>query len=327
MCAYPGTLLATRDFVVASEISCRNNSRIPVHPRGPSGPANTGPREQEHGHMRALNPRASSQVAILLNANAKKVTPRVKARIDKNRAECIVVDPRRTLTAEAAHLHIPAKPGTDLALLNGLLHLLRERGRLDRAFVEAHTEGWAELDAMLDQYPPQWVAKICSIDESLLQRAADILGQASKLITFWTMGANQSIQGTFNTNAICNLHLALGQIGRPGCGPFSLTGQPNAMGGREVGGLANLLPAHRDLLNADHRTEVEKFWNSPVKIASKPGLTATEMFDALADGRMKAIWIVCTNPLVSLPDARKAEEALKIVHDTGTRDARISRQK
>jgi len=253
---------------------------------------------------------------LFVGSNAAECHPvtfeRVKARIDKNRAECIVVDPRRTLTAEAAHLHIPAKPGTDLALLNGLLHLLRERGRLDRAFVEAHTEGWAELDAMLDQYSPQWVATICSIDESLLQRAADILGQASKLITFWTMGANQSIQGTFNTNAICNLHLALGQIGRPGCGPFSLTGQPNAMGGRDCGYMGHTLPGYRFVADADHRQQMESFWGlSPGHLPSQVGYDAVRMFDALSTGELKAIWIIGSNPAATMPRLSRVRDGLE----------------
>src|SRR5690606_25346944 len=140
---------------------------------------------------------------------------------------------------------------------------------------------------------------------------ADWIGQSKGFLSLWTMGLNQSVIGVNKNLSLINLHLITGKIGTPGNGPFSLTGQPNAMGGRETGGLANMVPAHRDVTKAAHREEMELFWNAPVKIAHKPGFTATEMFEALADDRLKAIWVINTNPLVSMPDLNMAEKALK----------------
>ncbi len=223
----------------------------------------------------------------------------------------IVVDPRKTQTAAMADLHLQINPGTDVVLNHAIGRLLIEKEAIDLNFINNHADGFEAYQAKVFEKTLKESATICGVRAEDIKWAAEYISRAKGFITMWTMGLNQSVIGVNKNLSLINLNLITGHIGKPGSGPFSLTGQPNAMGGREVGGLANLLPAHRDLLNADHRTEVEKFWNSPVKIASKPGLTATEMFDALADGRMKAIWIVCTNPLVSLPDARKAEEALK----------------
>lgn len=237
---------------------------------------------------------------------------RVMRRIEKARAECIVVDPRRTPTAEAATLHLPIKPGTDLALLNGLLHLLHRDGQLDDAFIAGHTEGWGAVEEMLAEYTPSKVAEICGLRVYDLKQAAHVLGQAKNLITFWTMGVNQSVQGTFTNNAIINLHLALGQIGRPGCGPFSLTGQPNAMGGRDVGYMAHLLPGQRQIANADHRKWMEQFWGvAPGTIHSHAGYDAVAMFDALERGEIKAIWIAGTNPAASMPNLPRIRAALQ----------------
>src|SRR5688500_18013856 len=186
---------------------------------------------------------------FFVGSNAAECHPvtftRVRQRIDKHGARCIVVDPRKTATAQAAQLHLPIRPGTDLALLNGLLHLLARDGKLDRSFIANHTEGWAELERILPQYSAENVARICGLDAAQLLAAAKVLSGAKSLLTFWTMGVNQSVLGTFTSNALINLHLATGQIGKPGCGPFSLTGQPNAMGGRDVGHLSHQLPGQR----------------------------------------------------------------------------------
>jgi anaerobic selenocysteine-containing dehydrogenase len=250
------------------------------------------------------------------------VFERVQRRIEKGRAECIVVDPRRTPTAEAASLHLPIRPGTDLTLLNGLLHLLWSWGKLDQAYMTGHTEGWAELEAMLPQYPPDRVARTCGIPAYHLVHAARILGASRRLISFWAMGVNQSVQGTFSSNAIINLHLALGQIGRPGCGPFSLTGQPNAMGGRDVGYMSHLLPGQRQIANADHRRQMEQLWGlRPGTIHPHAGYDAVAMFDAVERGEVRALWIVGTNPAASMPNLPRVRAALEaaefvIVQDT-----------
>src|SRR4051794_24989031 len=151
----------------------------------------------------------------------------------KSGAKLIVVDPRRSATADKADLFLPIRPGTDLALLNGLLHLLVTDGHIDRAFIDDHTDGWELMPELLRDYPPSRVAHITGLAEADIRTAARWIGEAGEWMSLWTMGLNQSTHGTWNTNALCNLHLATGAICRPGSGPFSLTGQPNAMGGRE----------------------------------------------------------------------------------------------
>ncbi|MFK0379543.1 molybdopterin-dependent oxidoreductase [Pandoraea sp. NPDC090278] len=221
----------------------------------------------------------------------------------------IVVDPRRTDTAAMADLHLPIVPGTDVALFHGMLHHLIWEGRIDRRYIDAHTDGFDGLKQVLRAYPPQLVADICGIEESALRQAADWFGESPAALSLYCMGLNQSSHGTEKNLALIHLHLATGQIGRAGAGPFSLTGQPNAMGGREVGGLATMLAAHRDIGNAAHRGEVEQLWGVQ-GLSDTPGLPAVEMFDAVRDGRIKAIWIACTNPVHSMPDSARVREAL-----------------
>jgi ferredoxin-nitrate reductase len=237
---------------------------------------------------------------------------RVEAHKQANpNVKIIVVDPRKTQTAAVADLHLQINPGTDVVLYHAIGRLLIDQEAVDLDFIANHSDGFEKYKEQVFKRTIKESAQICGVKADDIRWAADYIGRAKGFLSMWTMGLNQSVIGVNKNLALINLHLITGQIGKPGSGPFSLTGQPNAMGGREVGGLANLLPAHRDLTKQEHREYVEEFWGSPVKIAPKPGLTATEMFEALADGRMKAIWIVCTNPLVSLPDVRKAEEALK----------------
>jgi ferredoxin-nitrate reductase len=222
----------------------------------------------------------------------------------------IVVDPRITDTCAIADLHLPINPGTDITLNHAIGRLLIENGDIDIDFITNHAEGFEQYSAIVFERTLAESAHICGLSESSIQLAAKYIGDAKGFITMWTMGLNQSAIGVNKNLSLINLNLITGHIGKPGSGPFSLTGQPNAMGGREVGGLANLLPAHRELSNPIHREEVQKFWGGSI-IQPKPGLTATEMFEALNDGRLKAIWIMCTNPLTSLPNVRLAEEALK----------------
>jgi sulfite reductase (NADPH) flavoprotein alpha-component len=178
-------------------------------------------------------------------------------------AKLIVVDPRRTATADKADLYLPVRPGTDLALLNGLLHLLVENGHIDADFIAAHTEGWEAVRPFLADYPPSVVADVTGIPEADLRMAAEWIGAAGNWVSLWTMGLNQSTHGTWNTNAICNLHLATGAIGRTGSGPFSLTGQPNAMGGREMGYMGPGLPGQRSVLVPADRAFTEQVWGLP----------------------------------------------------------------
>ncbi|HMO60589.1 MAG TPA: molybdopterin-dependent oxidoreductase [Ferruginibacter sp.] len=238
---------------------------------------------------------------------------RVEAAKEKNpNLKIIVSDPRKTQTCAIADVHLQLNPGTDITLHHAIGRCLVENGDIDFDFIKDHTNGFEEYRKSIFNKTIAQAAAICGIDEKDIREAATYIANAKGFITMWTMGLNQSVVGVNKNLSLINLNLVTGHIGKPGSGPFSLTGQPNAMGGREVGGLSNLLPAHRDLTNQQHRNEVEKFWQIPLgTIQPKPGLTATEMFEALNEGKLKAIWILCTNPLISLPDVRKAEAGLK----------------
>jgi assimilatory nitrate reductase catalytic subunit len=232
------------------------------------------------------------------------------AKRDNPEQKWIVVDPRRTETAEAADLHLQILPGTDVALFNGLAHLLLWEGLADRKYIEAHTQGFDALRDMVRNCTPALTAQLCGIKEDALVQCARWFGGNTPTLSLYCQGLNQSTSGTEKNAALINLHLLTGQIGKPGAGPFSLTGQPNAMGGREVGGLANLLSAHRDLSNPQHRAEVAALWGVD-DVPSKPGKTAVEMFQAAADGAIDVLWIVCTNPSQSLPDQPMVKRALE----------------
>jgi assimilatory nitrate reductase catalytic subunit len=226
----------------------------------------------------------------------------------------IVVDPRRTETAEMADLFLQIQPGTDVALYHGMLHLLLWEGRVDHRFIEQHTSGFEALRDAVRPWTPAEAARVCGIEESALVQAARWFAQADRehggaTLSLYCQGLNQSAAGTDKNAALINLHLATAQIGKPGAGPFSLTGQPNAMGGREVGGLSNLLSAHRDLANPQHRAEVASLWKVR-DVPARPGKSAMEMFQAAADGEIKALWIACTNPAQSLPDQAMVRRAL-----------------
>ncbi|MGI5366825.1 molybdopterin-dependent oxidoreductase [Streptomyces iakyrus] len=238
-------------------------------------------------------------------------------------AKLIVVDPRRTATAAKADLFLQVRPGTDLALLNGLLHLLLENGHTDPEFVADHTEGWEELPGFLADYHPAAVAGITGLDEDDLREAARIIGEAGRRwMSCWTMGLNQSTHGTWNTNALVNLHLATGAICRPGAGPFSLTGQPNAMGGREMGYMGPGLPGQRSVLVPEERAFTEEVWELPPGTlrADGVGQGTVEMFRQLADGEIKACWIICTNPVASVANRRTVIEGLEAAEFVVTQD-------
>lgn len=221
----------------------------------------------------------------------------------KTGAKLIVVDPRRTTTADKADLHLAIKPGTDLALLNGLLHLLVANGDIDEDFIAQHTEGWEAMPAFLADYPPERVAEITGIPEADIRTAAAMIAESGEWMTCWTMGLNQSTHGTWNTNAICNLHLATGAICRPGSGPMSLTGQPNAMGGREMGYMGPGLPGQRIVLSAEDRAFCEEEWGlDPGTIRADVGPGTIALFEQATAGAIKACWIICTNPVASVPN-------------------------
>jgi ferredoxin-nitrate reductase len=236
---------------------------------------------------------------------------RVEAHKQANpNVKIIVIDPRLTQTASQADLHLQIHPGTDIVLTNIIGRILIENNWIDQDFITNHTDGFEAYREQVFIRTLTEAAEICGILASDIQLAAKYIHESKGFLSMWTMGLNQSVVGVNKNLSLIDLHLITGRIGKEGNGPFSLTGQPNAMGGREVGGLSNMLPAHRDLLNPAHREEIQAFWGG-TKISDKPGFTATEMFQALADGRMKAIWIVTTNPMVSLPDLNMVEKGLQ----------------
>ena len=259
---------------------------------------------------------------FLAGANMAYAHPVLFRRIeDARRANpalrIIVADPRRTDTAEIADLYLPLAPGSDVALFHGMLHVLLWDGLVDSAFIDLHTSGFAALKERVREFTPREAARLCAIPEADLVRAAHWFShkehggpRAGATLSLYCQGLNQSADGTSKNAALINLHLAAGQIGRPGAGPLSLTGQPNAMGGREVGAMANLASAHRDLDNEGHRREIAHLWGYDA-VPRVPGLTAVEMFEAAAEGKIKALWIACTNPAQSMPDQALVRRALE----------------
>jgi assimilatory nitrate reductase catalytic subunit len=236
----------------------------------------------------------------------------IRAKQQRPELRLVVIDPRRTATCDLADLHLPLRAGTDVTLFNGLLNWLANHDQVNRRFVEQHTSGAARalLAAANTAGDVAAVARICGVDASLLTRFYEWFGATEKVISAFSQGVNQSSSGTDKGNSIINAHLLTGRIGRPGMGPFSITGQPNAMGGREVGGLANTLAAHMEIENPEHRRIVRDFWQAP-RLAERPGRKAVDMFEAIHRREIKAVWIVATNPVVSLPNADRAREALR----------------
>lgn len=232
------------------------------------------------------------------------------AKSQRPQMKVIVIDPRRTDTCDLADLHLAILPGTDVALFHGILHLLLWEDWVDRDFIKAHTEGLADLKNLVRDYTPAMVAQLCGISVEQLHQCAESIGNASSFLSLWCMGLNQSTAGSAKNSALINLHLATGQIGRPGAGPFSLTGQPNAMGGRETGSLSNLLPGHREAANPEHRAEVARYWGVE-QLPATTGLSAIELFEQVRNGKVKALWIACTNPAQSMPDQTAVREALQ----------------
>ncbi|MGX8274578.1 bifunctional nitrate reductase/sulfite reductase flavoprotein subunit alpha [Streptomyces sp. PBSH9] len=268
---------------------------------------------------------AHADVFLVTGANMADCHPilflRMMERV-KAGARLIVVDPRRNATAAKADLYLRIRPGTDLALLNGLLHLLVENGHTDPAFIAEHTEGWEQMPAFLRDYPPAAVAEITGIPEDDIRQAARWIGEAGEWMSCWTMGLNQSTHGTWNTNALINLHLATGAICRPGSGPFSLTGQPNAMGGREMGYMGPGLPGQRSVLSDEDRAFTEELWGIEPGIlrADGSGSGTVDMFRRMAEGEIKACWIICTNPVASVANRRTVIEGLEAAEFVVTQD-------
>ena len=256
-----------------------------------------------------------ADLVILTGSNLAWCHPVLYQRIAAAKArrpglKVVVIDPRRTMTADIADLHLAIRPDTDVALFVGLFSHLVSSNAVDQNYVAAHTTGFAETFAAAAGVSFGDVLEQTGLPAMQLREFYRLFTTTQKVVTCYSQGVNQSSSGTDKVNAILNCHLATGRIGRPGMGPFSLTGQPNAMGGREVGGLANMLAAHMAIENAEDRDRVQRFWQSPA-IAQKPGLKAVDLFQAVADGRIKALWIMATNPVVSMPDADVVEAAIR----------------
>ena len=256
-----------------------------------------------------------ADLLVLVGSNTAWCHPVLFQRMVANRRErgarIVVIDPRRTVTAEEADLFLPIAPGMDTALFCGLFVHLADSGALDQTYIDAHTSGFpAALDRARSIAPDvRATAKVCGLAENDVAQFFDWFRATPRAVTAFSQGVNQSAQGTDKVNAIINCHLATGRIGKPGAGPFSLTGQPNAMGGREVGGLANQLAAHMDF-TPEAIDRVGRFWRAPL-IATRPGLKAVEMFEAIERGEIKALWVMATNPAVSLPRAGAMRDALR----------------
>jgi ferredoxin-nitrate reductase len=257
-----------------------------------------------------------ADLLLVIGSNMAEAHPVLWDRIRQRRRQAdppalVVIDPRRTPTAAAADEHLPVAPGGDIALCNALAQRLWALGSVDEAFVREHTSGFDAYVAMLQAQDPRELEAACGVPPEQLDRLAARIAKARAWLSLYCMGLGQSTVGMWKHNALINLHLMTGQIARVGAGPFSLTGQPNAMGGREAGLLAHQLPGYRLIENPDDRRQVETLWGLPPgHISPQPGLTAIEMFRALETGRLKAIWIAATNPLVSLPDLHQVRRAL-----------------
>lgn len=232
----------------------------------------------------------------------------------------VVVDPRRTETAAAADLHLAITPGTDVALFHAMLNVMIWEDLLDRDYIDAHTTGFSKLKARVHDFTPQVAQGICGVPAADITQAARWFAQSHAALSLYTMGLNQSSAGTAKNASLIHLHLACGQIGRVGAGPFSLTGQPNAMGGREAGGMATLLPGHREPGNPEHRQEVADLWGVP-SLPDTPGAPAVELFERLERGDIKAVWIVATNPAQSMPDQAQVRRALACAEFVVLQDA------
>ncbi|MEB2786027.1 molybdopterin-dependent oxidoreductase [Algoriphagus sp. E1-3-M2] len=252
---------------------------------------------------------------LIAGANPAWCHPILFRRLEKHKeknpnVKIIVVDPRKTDSATFADIHLQIIPGTDIILYNAIGRRIIDIGLADKEFIEKHTENYLKYRKQVMETSLKEASKLCGVSIDEIKQVAEIIGESKGFISMWAMGLNQSAIGTDKNFSLLNLSLVTGRIGKPGNGPFSLTGQPNAMGGREVGGMANLLAVHKDLNNPVHRQEVANFWGVN-EISPEPGYAATEMFDALESGEMKAVWIICTNPMVSLPNSKRIEKALQ----------------
>jgi ferredoxin-nitrate reductase len=321
LCMYGSGQFQTEDYYIAQKLmkGCLGTNNFDANSRLCMSSAVAGYIQSfgSDGPPCSYDDLDETDCAFLIGTNTAECHPILFNRLQKHRkknrkVKMVVVDPRRTPTAEAADLHLAIQPGTDIDLLNGIAYLLMQWGYWDGLFIDDCTSNFPAYAEVLKHYPPDIVAKRCGIEIKDLEMAARYWGQAQKVLSLWSMGVNQSSEGTAKVRTIINLHLMTGQIGKPGAGPFSLTGQPNAMGGREAGGLSHLLPGYRTVKNPEHRAEMEQFWGlKPGQIAAQPGRAAWDIITGLEAGEVGFLWIAATNPAVSFPDLDRTKAALK----------------
>lgn len=320
LCVYGSGQFVTEDYYVAQKLmkGCLGTNNFDANSRLCMSSAVSGYIQSfgSDGPPCCYDDLELTDCAFIVGSNTAECHPIVFNRLAKYHkknpnVKMIVVDPRRTPTAEAADLHLAIKPGTDIDLFNGIAYLLLRKRAIDPEFIQDCTENFSAFAEVVSSYTPDFVASRCGISVSDLETAARYWEQSQRVLSLWSMGINQSSEGTAKVRSLINLHLMTGQIGKPGCGPFSLTGQPNAMGGREAGGLSHLLPGYRFVKNAEHRTQVEEFWGiAPGSISPNPGRTAWEMILGLETGDVELLWIAATNPVVSMPDLERTKAAL-----------------
>ena len=321
LCMYGSGQLQTEDYYIAQKLmkGCLGTNNFDANSRLCMSSAVAGYIQSfgSDGPPCCYEDLELTDCAFLIGTNTADCHPivfnRLRKHHKKNRhVKMIVVDPRRTQTAEAADLHLAIKPGTDIDLLNGIAHLLLKWNAFNSLFIDECTQGFPEFAEVIRQYPPELVARHCGIRLDELEKAARYWADSKRVLSLWSMGINQSSEGTAKVRTLINLHLMTSQIGKPGAGPFSLTGQPNAMGGREAGGLSHILPGYRVVKNPDHRADVEQAWDLPSgSIAAKPGLAAWDMIRGLEQGTVSMLWVVATNPAVSMPDLARTKTALR----------------
>ncbi|MBV1865733.1 MAG: molybdopterin-dependent oxidoreductase [Rhodobacteraceae bacterium] len=257
-----------------------------------------------------------ADLVVLVGSNLAWCHPVLHQRImgakEQRGTRIINIDPRRTVTAQQADMHLGLNSGSDVALFNGLLRAIIHSGAVNTDYVSAHVNGLADAGATVEPFDIASVSDLTGLSPQDLTEFYEQWIGTKRVVTVYSQGVNQAIDGADKVNSIVNCHLATGRIGQVGCGPFSVTGQPNAMGGREVGGLANMLAAHLDIEDAGHREVVADFWNAPT-LPKNPGLKAVDLFKACASGQIKALWIMCTNPAVSMPRADEVADAIRNV--------------
>ena len=320
ICMYGSGQFQTEDYYVAQKLlkGCLGTNNFDANSRLCMSSTVSGYIQSlgSDGPPCCYNDLEQTDCAFLIGTNTAECHPiifnRLRAYQKRNKkVKIIVVDPRRTKTAEAADLHLAIRPGTDIDLLNGIANLLMQWGLLDAMFIDECTTGFPGYTDVIRHYPPGLVARHCGIRLDDLETAARYWGNSLRVLSLWSMGMNQSSEGTAKVRTLINLHLMTGNIGKPGAGPFSLTGQPNAMGGREAGGLAHILPGYRMVKNSQHRAEVEQLWGlTPGQISGVPGRNAWEMIMALERQEIGCLWIAATNPAVSMPDLERTKAAL-----------------